>query len=86
MPERKHEAAAEEESKEAMSWWTLAREFQRTLQATAWAPMPGEFWQHVRAARKESLLAARSLLDAKIAHLEQQQQRSERKATKVVVQ
>ncbi len=85
MPEKKHEAIAEEE-REVMSWWALAREFHRTLRASVGVPMTGEFWQHVHAAHKEQILAVRSLLDARLAQIDERQKKAERKATKIAVQ
>ena len=59
------------------------REFRGTLQETLSQPLPGEFWQHARAACKERLLAARSPIDAKITYLERQQERAVRETTNI---
>ncbi len=45
--------------------------------------LPEEFRSHVRASRKEMLLAMRSLIDAAIEHLEEQ---PKKKATKIKVE
>lgn len=45
--------------------------------------LPEEFHNHVRASRKEMLLATRSLIDAAIEHLEEQ---PKKKATKIKVE
>ena len=45
--------------------------------------LPKEFAEHMRAARKERLLAIRSLLDMAIEHAEQ---KPKRKATKIEVE
>lgn len=62
-----------------MSWKQLAREFRYTLFATATKPLPDEFVRHMLAARKESMLAARSLIDAGIARLERDEERTKRR-------
>ncbi len=43
------------------------------------------FWEHIRAARKEMLLAARSVIDAAIERLEEQP-KEKKKATKINVE
>lgn len=73
--------------REPMTWLELAAEIRRTARATLGDRVPEDFWQHARAARKEELLALRSLLDARISQLEEdEQRRSERKTTKIPVQ
>jgi len=47
--------------------------------------LPEEFWAHRRAARKEALLALRSLLDAAIERVEERPKRA-RKTTKIKVE
>jgi hypothetical protein len=47
---------------------TVCEEMLRTVKGT----LPEEFWQHERAARRETLLAFRVLLDAAITRLEQE--------------
>ena len=85
MVEKKGEATSEKE-REVMSWQELCREFRATLRITLGEPLPGEFWQHMRAGRKERLLAVRSLIDVKIARLERQQERAARQTTKMTEQ
>jgi hypothetical protein len=45
-----------------------------------------EFRQHTKAARREMLLAMRSLLDAAIEHTEEKEEKPKRKATKIEVE
>ena len=60
----------------------LVREADVALRAI----MPDEFWQHRRAARREALLALRSLLDAAIEHVDKEPAaRSRRKPTKISI-
>ena len=47
--------------------------------------VPGEFREHMRAARKEQMLAFRSLLDAMIGRMEREE-KPRRRATKVEVE
>ena len=47
--------------------------------------LPADFRKHVRAARREQLLAVRSLLDAAIARTEMEEQ-PQRRATKVEIE
>lgn len=56
-------------------------EFRSSLQSL----LPAEFWEHRRAARREMLLAARSLLDAAIERIEQQDAPRQKRAHKVKV-
>jgi hypothetical protein len=73
--------------RQPMGWLELMAEFKTTAEATFGRPMPGEFWHHVRAARKERLLAMRSIIDAKLERLEQQEkQAEERTVTRIPVQ
>jgi len=70
-----------------MSWLELAAEFSRTVHACLGDRVPEDFWEHARAARREELLALRSLIDARIESLEhEEQRRRERKTTKIPVQ
>ena len=48
--------------------------------------LPGKFRQHAQAARREMLLAMRSLLDAAIERAEKEPQTKKRKATKIKVE
>ncbi len=85
MPEKKIEATVE--SDKPMGWLQLMGEFKRTMKATMGAPMPGDFWQHMRASHKERLLAVRSLLDARITRIEEREAQAQaRKITKISVQ
>jgi hypothetical protein len=85
-------AEAEQEQKfdaghKPMSWLRLGVELVRTLQSSIGDPLPSEFRQHMRASRKESLLAMRSLIDAHIARMEAKEEaESERTATKITIQ
>ena len=73
--------------REAMSWIELLAEFSRTLHESLGGVLPDDFWRHARSARKEHLLAMRSLLDARITQLEQQEsQEQERTATKISIE
>ena len=47
--------------------------------------LPAEFWEHRRAARREMLLAARSLLDAAIERIEQQEAPHQKRAQKIKI-
>lgn len=77
----------EEAPRRPLSWMQLLDECTTTLKASLHEPGPPEFWQHVRASRKESLLAVRSLIDAYIARLEEKDKQAQaRKATKITVQ
>ncbi len=75
----------EEQEGTAMSWLKLLAEANRTLRATMGGALPDEFWQHVRSSRKEGLLAARCLIDAQIERMERQDDKGERKATKISI-
>ncbi len=84
MAEHKQETKAEE--RKPMGWLELLGEFHHTMKASMGGSLPPEFWQHVRASHKERLLAARSLIDSKIAYLEERERAAEeRKATKIAV-
>ncbi|MBI5955464.1 MAG: hypothetical protein HY871_00535 [Chloroflexi bacterium] len=48
--------------------------------------VPGEFFQHTRAARKEMLLAMRSLIDAALEKLEQEPVPKKKRVSKIPVQ
>ena len=86
MEENKRELPAEETHK-PMSWLQILGEVTRTLEASIGDPLPGEFWQHLRASRKERLLAVRTLIDTQIERLEHQdEQAQERKATRITVE
>jgi len=85
MAENKSEAAAERER--PMGWLQLLGEIGRTAKASMGGMMPAEFWEHMRASHKEQLLAMRSLIDARIARIEEREaQAKERKVTKIAVQ
>jgi hypothetical protein len=86
MPETKRESKGGHERK-PMSWLQLMNEFRYTFEASMGEPVPGDFWHHVHTARKESLLALRSLIDVGIEHIEEKEARStERTATKIAIQ
>ncbi len=85
MPEKKIEATVERDK--PMGWLQLMGEFKRTMKATVGAPMPGDFWSHMRASHKERLLAVRSLIDAQIERIEEREARAqERTIHKISVQ
>jgi hypothetical protein len=84
MEEERKETVKEE--RPVLTWPELYREFMYTLRATLGEPLPPEFWQHTRNARKEALLAARSLIDARIAAIEQEERRRSSRPTKITVQ
>ncbi|MFQ5594916.1 MAG: hypothetical protein ACE5HA_12295 [Anaerolineae bacterium] len=48
--------------------------------------LPAEFWEHRRAAQREILLAARSLLDAAIERIEHQDAPQQKRAQKIKVE
>ncbi len=49
--------------------------------------LPEEFWSHQRAARREMLMAWRSLLDAKIAKIDKaEKEKNAPKSTRIVVE
>lgn len=58
-----------------------------TLKGKARRPqiLPEQFKEHTRAARKEMLLAVRSLLDTAIEELEEKPEEAPKKATKIEV-
>ena len=93
MPRKKAEVTVDmapknagERDRQPMGWLELLAEFRTTAEATFGPPMPGEFWQHVRASRKERLLAIRSLIDARLESLEDDEKQSEeRTVTKIPV-
>ncbi len=63
----------------------LSRAFEaaHAIKANAKRLLPPEFWEHRAAARREGLLALRSLIDAAIAHTEPA---PARKATRIKVE
>ena len=73
-----------------LGWLQLMGEVRYTLKASMGNRLPDEFWQHARTARREGILAVRTLLDTQISRLEQQEQQAqqarERRATKIDVQ
>lgn len=75
----KQESQAEEAAKSVQEAW-------RELKASMRAFLPEEFWRHRRAARREMLLAARSLIDARIEHLEQEEAPQRKGAKKIKVE
>jgi hypothetical protein len=72
-----------------LGWLQLLGEVGYTLKSSMGSRLPDEFWQHAHTARREGMLAVRSLLDRQISRLEQQEQRSqqarEKRATKIDV-
>jgi hypothetical protein len=48
--------------------------------------LPAEFWEHRQAARREMLLAARSLVDAAIERIEQQDAPQQKRARKIKIE
>lgn len=85
----KQEKNVAEQTEQPLSWLRLLAEFERSLKASVGDPATPEFWQHLRAARKEGLLAMRSLLDAKIEHIEEKERAAkagERTASKITVE
>jgi hypothetical protein len=58
----------------------------RMFRARAQGMFPPEFRQHMIAARREVLLAVRSLIDTRIESLECQERASSKKATKLPVE
>lgn len=58
------------------------REFRSSLRAL----LPAEFWEHQRAARREMLLAARSLIDAAIERVEQADGAQQKRAQKIKIE
>ena len=58
------------------------REFRSSLHAL----LPAEFWEHRQAARREMLLAARSLVDAAIERIEQQDAPQQKRARKIRIE
>lgn len=90
MADAKAKATAEkivEEDNRPMGWLRLIGEFMRTFESSFGDPLPNEFWQHMRSSRKEHLLAMRTLIDARIAHLEaMEEEERERKPTKITIQ
>lgn len=83
----KEQEAPQHEQRAPLTWLELAAELSRTLQAALGNRVPDEFWHHARSARKEELLALRSLVDARINDLEaDERRRAERTPTKITVQ
>lgn len=63
-------------------WTSALREFEGGFKGL----LPAEFWQHRRAAKKEALLAVRTLLDTAIQRLESEPAKpTRRSATKIAV-
>jgi hypothetical protein len=50
------------------------------------AMLPEEFWDHRRAAQRELLLAARTLIDAALEHMEDQEAPERKPAQKIDVE
>lgn len=48
--------------------------------------LPEEFWEHRRAARREFLLAARSLIDVAIERLEEEESSGRKRAQKIEIE
>lgn len=76
---KKQAGQPKEAAKSVQEAW---REFKSSLQAF----LPEEFWEHRRAARREMLLAARSLVDAKIERLEQEETSQRKRTQKIEVE
>lgn len=75
----RQEAWPEEDVKSVQEAW---REFKGALRGT----LPDEFWEHRRAARKEMLLAVRSLVDSAIEHLEEEEHSQRKRAQKIEIE
>jgi hypothetical protein len=74
------------EERRPMGWLQLMGEFQHTVKSSFGRPMTGDFWEHMRAARKEQLLAVRSLIDARLIRIEAEEEAAkERVVTKIEV-
>ncbi len=63
-----------------------AKGIRNTLRGSGGGLLPSEFHQHMRASRKEFLLAFRSLFDAAIDRLDKPRPSVRRKATKIKVE
>ncbi len=68
-----------EEAKSVQEAW---RDFKLSLRSL----LPEEFWEHRRAARREMLLAARSLIDAAIERVERQETPARKRAQKIEIE
>jgi len=75
-PAEAREERAGCEERPLKAWATALR----NLRGRAQGIFPEEFWRHRRAAKREALLALRSLLDAAIERLEQEPPGRGRKA------
>lgn len=66
------------------AWATALRDLSKSIHGL----LPEEFWRHKRAARREALLALRSLLDAAIERLEERPPATQRRKApaKITVQ
>ena len=64
----------------------MARETVEELRARVSSFCPPEFKTHMMAARREFLMAVRSLLDARIESLERAEKAASKRATKVTVE
>lgn len=74
------EAARERERPEVQSVQQAWREFQASVRAL----LPEEFWEHRRAAQREALLAVRSLIDAALERLEEEERAARPKRVKKI--
>lgn len=77
--EAKEQKSRPETPKSVQEAW---RDFKSSLCAF----LPEEFWEHRRAARREMLLAMRSLIDAAIERVEQGEGQPRRQAKKIEVE
>jgi len=76
----KPEETRERERPEVRSVQQAWREFRASLRAL----LPEEFWEHRRAAQREALLAMRSLIDAALERLEEEERASRPKRVKKI--
>jgi hypothetical protein len=78
--EEAREEAPVREREEVRSVQEAWREFQASLRAL----LPEEFWEHRRAARREALLAVRSLIDAALERIEEEERAERPKRAKKI--
>lgn len=78
-----------ESSRKPLGWLQLLGEISYTVRSSMGKRLPDEFWQHAHSARREGILAMRTLLDAQISRLERQEQSAqharEKRVTKIDV-
>ena len=75
----REERQPQEAAKSVQKAWS---EFKSSLHSC----LPEDFWKHERAARRELLLAARSLLDVAIDHLEEKESLQEKRAKRIEIE